>query len=330
MKKYLKRSLALLFSLFLLINISACANTPELQKTEKTKVKIVALKGPTGIGLVNLMNDAEQNLTGNDYNISIVGDPSEAAAKLAGVDADIALLPTNMSSILYNKTSGAVNIAAINTLGVLYLLSNNVEINNINDLKGKTVCLTGQGATPEFAFSYILRQNGLKPGEDVKLEYKAEHSELATLMISGKIDLGILPEPFVTQVVEKNRDIKAALDLAEEWYKANNDSLLAMGCIAVRKEFINKQKKALDMFLDEYKISSEHAKNDIVNTAYLCDKYGIMQKEIAQKAIPKCKIVFIKGKDMKDNVKCFLNELFEFDPKSIGGKLPDEEFYYQE
>ncbi|MDQ5983542.1 MAG: NitT/TauT family transport system substrate-binding protein [Eubacteriales bacterium SKADARSKE-1] len=331
MKRYLKRSLCLLSAITLLFNLSACVNTSRPSSdTSKTKVNVVALKGPTGIGIVNLMNDSEQDLTINDYNISIVGDPSEAAAKLASHDVDIALLPTNMSSILYNKTSGAVDIAAINTLGVLYLLSSDGKINSINDLKGKTVYLTGQGATPEFAFSYILKQNGLEPSKDVKLEYKAEHSELATLMISGKVDIGILPEPFVTQVINKNNDIKTALDLTEEWIKVtDSNSVLTMGCIAVRKELEERQKSALDAFLNEYKKSAERANSDVAKTAELCDQYGIMQKEIAEKAIPKCNVVFIDGKEMKDKLFGFLNILFEFEPKSVGGKLPDEDFYYQ-
>lgn len=330
MKRYFKKSLCLLSALILLINISACANISESSpESAKTNVNIVALKGPTGIGLLNLMNDSEQNLTSNNYNISIVGDPSEAAAKLASHDADIAFLPTNMSSILYNKTSGAVDIAAINTLGVLYLLSSDGEINSINDLRGKTVCLTGQGATPEFALNYILKQNGLEPGKDVKLEYKSEHAELATLMISGKLNLGILPEPFATQVTNKNNDIKTILDLTEEWNKVTDNSVLTMGCVAVRKELIEQQKSVLDTFLDEYKASSERANSDLAKTAELCDKYGIMQKEIAEKAIPKCNVVFIDGKEMKDKISGFLSILFEFEPKSVGGKLPDEDFYYK-
>lgn len=328
MQRYFKKVLALLFIGFLFINMQACSKSSDISKSDKTKLNVVALKGPTGIGLVNLMESSEQNKTQNDYDISIVGDPSEAAAKLVSHNADIALLPTNMASILYNKASGDINVAAVNTLGVLYLVTRDNTIKNISDLKGKTVYLTGQGATPEFAFNYILSQNGLNPNIDVKVEYKAEHAELVTLMLLGKVDIGILPEPFVTQVTNKDDSIKLAFGLTEEWYKVSNNSDLTMGCIAVNKELINEKKAALDIFLDEYKVSSEFANTDISKTAKLCDKYGIMLKEIAEKAIPKCNLVFIRGNEMKTKITNFFNVLFKFDPKSIGGKLPDENFYY--
>lgn len=297
----------------------------------KTAVRVAGLKGPTGLSMVKLMSDNDAGAAKEDYGFSLVSAPDEIVAKISSGEADIAAVPTNLAATLYNKTSGGVRLAAVTTLGVLYLLtSGGAKIDSVADLKGKTVYATGQGATPEYAIDYILRQNGLEPGKDVKVEYKGEHAELASLVIAGKADIAVLPEPFVTQVLTKNSSAKIALDLAKEWQKAAGDkSVLTMGCLIVRKAFAQQNKAALDTFLDEYKASAEYANSNVEQTAQLSEKYGIMDAAVAQKAIPNCGIVYLDGAEMKQKIPDFLNVLFEADPKSVGGKLPADDFYYQ-
>lgn len=329
--KVCNKYLAVFLTLFLLLNLAACGKKSEnTEVKEKEKINVVALKGPTALGSVKLWEDSENGETEAIYNISVVGDPSEAVAKIANKDADVAMVPTNMASVLYNKTSKNVNIAAINTLGVLYLVTNDKSISSIRDLAGKTVFVSGQGATPDFVLRYILKKNGLTPGKDVNLEYKSEHSELAAQVISENVNIAVLPEPFVSQVLTKNSKIMVSLDLTNEWNKITNDSVLTMGSIVVRKDFLKNKKEDFDKFLKNYQKSVEYVSENTENAAELADKFGIMQKEIAIKALPKCNVVFISGNEMQQKTENFLKILYDFEPKSIGGKIPDEDFYYKE
>ncbi len=343
--KHIKKAAALLLAVLLLLAGTAGCGTgaaessapsaavssrAAAQKTQKPVLRLAALKGPTGIGMLKLMSDNDAGKTANAYKISLATSPDQIVAKISSGDADAAAVPTNLAATLYNKTGGRVQLAAVNTLGVLYLLTSDPKIRAVKDLKGKTIASSGQGATPEYAVNYILKQNGLTPGKDVKVQYKAEHAELAALMISGKAATAVLPEPFVTQVLAKNPKIRIALDLTKEWEKASKGkSALAMGGLMVRRDFAEKNRAAFNKFLDEYKASAEYATANVRQTAALSGKYGIMPSAVAQKAIPNCSIVYIDGSGMKEKIPGFLKLLYEFNPKSVGGKLPKDDFYYQ-
>ena len=328
--KFLKRMAAVVLSLSLLL-LTAC-NTGEGSKpdSEKINVNIATLKGPTGIGMVNLMELAKEGEAPDNYSFTLAGAADEITGKLTSGEVDIAAVPTNLAATLYNKTGGKVRIIAVNTLGVLYVVENGDTVKSVDDLKGKTVSATGQAAVPEYAFNYILEQNGMKAGTDVTVDYLSEHSELAAQLIAGKVNLAVLPEPFVTQVTAKNPDVRVALDLAEEWNTASDEqSDLVMGCLVVRTEFAEEHKAELDAFLDAYKQSAEAAVKDVEKTAQLTGEYDIMDAAVAEKAIPKCNIVYMDGTEMKESTGAFLKVLFEAQPKSVGGKLPDDGFYYQ-
>ncbi len=308
---------------------SVVSEQPSSAPTEKATIKLAALKGPTGLGMLKLMSDNDAKTAANNYEISLVGSPDEIVSKISTGEIDVAAVPTNLAATLYNKTNGNVQLAAINTLGVLSLLTDGEKITSVKDLKGKTVYASGQGSTPEYALNYILKQNGLEVGKDVKVQYVTEHAELATLMISGKVTTAVLPEPFVTQVMVKNKDVKIALNITEEWNKVAGDkSVLTMGCLIVRKDFAEKNKAAFNAFLDEYKASTEYTNTDVKQAAGLSEKYGIMPAAIAQKAIPNSNIVYIDGAEMKAKIPEFLNVLFQANPKSVGGKMPGDDFYY--
>ncbi len=298
--------------------------------TEKATIRLATLKGPTGLGMLKLMSDNDTNTSANHYDFKIVGAPDEIVSKISTGEIDAAAVPTNLAATLYNKTGGKVQLAAINTLGVLSVLTNGEKVTGVKDLKGKTVYATGQGSTPEYALNYILKQNGLEVGKDVKVEYKAEHAELAAMVISGKAKIAVLPEPFVTQVMGKNKDVKIALDVTKEWNKAVGDkSVLTMGCLIVRKDFAEKNKEALHAFLKEYQTSAAFTVSNIEDASILSEKYGIMPAAVAKKAIPNCNIVYLDGSEMKAKIPDFLNVLFQANPKSVGGKMPGEDFYYE-
>lgn len=222
---------------------------------------------------------------------------------------------------------------AINTLGVLYVLENGSTINSVADLKGKTIYATGKGATPEYILNYILKANGIDPEKDVTIEYKTEHAELAALAATGKVAISMLPEPNVTAVLKQNKNARIALNLTEEWDKAvaanGENSKLAQGCIIARKDFVEKNPEAVARFMDAYKASVESVNSAPAEAAALVVKHGIMPKAaIAQAAIPNCNITFIEGAEMKDIMSANLNVLFNANPKSIGGAMPGDDFYY--
>lgn len=338
--KQTKRITALALSAVLFFSAAAgCSSSSASSNTssnasvssaaEKTTVKVATLKGPTGLGMLKLMSDNDAKTAANQYVFTISGAPDEIVSKISSGEVDVAAVPTNLAATLYNKTSGKVQMAAVNTLGVLFLLTNGENIKSVADLKGKTIYSSGQGATPEYALNYILKQNGLTVGTDVTVKYLTEHAELATQMIAGKVKIAVLPEPYVTQVTTKSKTTKIALDLTKEWDKAaGSKSVLAMGCLIVRKDFAEKNKAAFDRFLTEYKASTEYTNSQVKNAAALSEKYGIMPAAVAQKAIPNCNIVYMDGADMKAKIPDFLNILFKANPKSVGGKLPGDDFYY--
>lgn len=295
-----------------------------------TTVRVTVLKGPTGLGALKLMDDAAADKTPAKYEFELATAPDQVTASIASGEIDVAAVPTNLAATLYNKTEGKVQLAALNTLGVLSLLTNGEAISSVDDLKGKTIYASGQGSTTEYAINYILAQSGLEVGKDVQVEYKSEHAELATALISGEAKIAVLPEPFVTQVMTKNSGIKLALDLTKEWDQASSGkSVLAMGCMVVRSEFASQNKAAFDAFLDQYKASIEYVNANLDEAAALSEKYDIMPSAVAKKAIPNCNIVYMDGADMKAKIPDFLNVLFEANPKSIGGKLPSDDFYYE-
>jgi len=299
------------------------------QNAEGVKVRVGTLKGPTGMGMVGLMQFAEEGDTSNEYEFSLKGAPEDVRAMLISGEVDIAALPTNMAAVLYNQDQGSVQILAANTLGVLYVLEKGEPVASVADLAGKTLYITGQGAAPEYVMGYILKKNGLDPASDVSMEYLSEHAELATKMVAGEVSLGMLPEPFVTTTIFKDDSIKVALDITKEWNNVSFGTALVMGCIVVRTEFAEENPDAVAAFLSEYEESVNFVNRDIADAAQLMGKFEIIAQEVAEKSIPNCNIVYMDGDNMKSSVESFLNVLYEANPQSIGGSLPDEAFYYQ-
>lgn len=306
------------------------APSSEPQAAPKADISIAALKGPTAMGLVKLFDRADKGEAANNYEITLAGAPDELTGRIINGDLDIAAVPINLAATLYNKTGGKVKIAAVNTLGVLYILESGDTVKSVADLAGKTVYSTGKGASPEFAFNYILEKNGV--ASDVTMEYKTEHAELAALLAEGKADLALLPQPFVTTTMLQNDKLRVALDLTQEWNKASGgESEMITGCIVVQQSFIDENPQALAAFLEEYKASADFVTDpaNIDAAAELIVARGILpQAPVAKKALPECNIVFIAGGEMKNAAGGYIKVLFDADPASVGGKLPDDGFYY--
>lgn len=296
-------------------------------------VNILALKGPTAMGMVSLMNQADQGeITDENYNFQIVASPDEVTPAIAQGTADIAAVPANLASVLYQKTDGGVQVLTINTLGVLYLVENGNQIQSISDLKGKTIYASGKGATPEYALNYILKENGLTPGEDVQIEWKSEHTECVAALAEHEGAIALLPQPFVTTAQSKNDSLRVALDLTEEWdniQKENGgNSSLVTGVTVVRTEFAQEHPEIVEDFMERYQESVTFVNDHAEEAAKMIGNYDIIPEEVAKKALPECNIVYIDGAEMKEKLSGYLEVLKQENPQAVGGTLPTDEFYY--
>lgn len=289
-----------------------------------------SLKGPTTIGLVSLMDKASKEEAEGSYEFTMATDASELAAKVVSGDLDIALVPANLASALYQKTKQGIEVIDINTLGVLYVVSSDDSIQSIADLKGKTLYMTGKGSTPDYALQYLLGANDMTT-DDLTIEYKSEATEVAAVLKENADAIGLLPQPFVTAAMAQNENLKMVLNLTEEWDKTQpeNGSSLVTGVTVCRKEILEQNPEEVETFLKEQKDSVEWVNANVADAAELVAAAGIIEKApIAAKAIPYCSLVCIDAEEMKTKLSGYLETLFELDPSSVGGQVPDDAFYY--
>ncbi|HIX99541.1 ABC transporter substrate-binding protein [Faecalicatena fissicatena] len=302
-------------------------------ESEPVDVNVTALKGPTAMGMVQMMDDADNGkIDSENYQFTIAASIDEVTPSISQGETDIAAVPANVSSVLYNKLEGGVQVLAINTLGVLYIVENGDTVQSVADLRGKTIYAGGKGATPEYALNYILQENGIDPASDVTIEWKSEHSECVAALAQDPSGIAMLPQPFVTTAQAQNPDLRVALDLTEEWDKiqenAENPSALLTGVVIVRTEFAKEHPEAVSDFMERYKSSVEFVNENVDEAAQLVGNYDIVPAEVAKKAIPACNIVCITGDEMQEKLSGYLAVLNEQNPEAIGGQLPDDDFYY--
>ncbi len=320
----MKKLVSMLLALTLVL-IMGCAQAED-STSETTAVRIGALKGPTSMGMAQMLKDAADG--NSNYQFTIAGAPDEITALLVKGELDVAAVPSNLASVLYNNTNGGVKVAMINTLGILYVVEAGDTVNSVADLKGRTVYSSGKGATPEYSVDYILSQNGIDPETDVTVEFKSEHTELAAALQSGTADLAVLPEPFVTTVLAGNDNLRVALNLNEEWEKVSDGSGMVTGVLVVRSEFAEQHPDELTALLEAYEQSVNFVNENPAEAAAIIEQNGIAKAAVAEQAIPKCNIVFISGNEMRTKVEGFLEILFDMNPKAVGGALPGDDFYY--
>lgn len=296
-------------------------------------LNIMALKGPTAMGMVKFMDEVDSGaISDNEYHFTIAAAIDEVTPAIIQGNADIAAVPANLASVLYNNTKGQVQVLAVNTLGVLYLVENGETIQSAKDLRGKTIYASGKGATPEYALNYILSENGIDPENDVTIEWKSEHAECLAALTSSENAIAMLPQPFATTAQAKVDTIRTALDLTEEWDKLQAEeeapSALITGVIVGRKSFIEENPEAVSAFLDHYGKSVDYVNDDISGSAALIEKYDIVTASVAEKALPFCNITFIEGSQLKEKLSGYLSVLHDQNPAAVGSALPDDDFYY--
>lgn len=322
----MKKFVLFILALAIIFSLSGCTEKPVNDVgAEKPKVRFAVMTGPTGVGSVNLIEQSHSGQSAFDIEESVVGTPDEIVAALVSGNLDMAVLPANLASVLFNKTEGKIQVLATNNLGVLYIVEIGNEIQSIRDLKGKTILSAGKGATPETVFNYIMEGNGLVQGTDWDFVFKSEAAEAAQNLLSGSGTVALLPEPMVTAVLSKNENARIAINLDEEWQKLSATPQITAVLVG-RSEFL--KTIDVDLFLNEFKTSIEKAVTDIEGTSELLGKYNIIKSEVALKSIPNMNLRYMDKKELKNALTEYLNILFNANPKSVGGKVPGEEFFY--
>ena len=295
----------------------------------RANVNIAALRGPSALGMLRLMDENDNGFTLNNYNFDLLNMPEGVPPLIIRGEVDIAAVPVNLASILYNATGGDVQALVVSTLGVLHIVDTTGEIDSIEDLRGRTVFASAQGATPEFVLNYILNMNGLVPGVDVLVEFRADHTEIAAMLENGLAEIAMLPEPFASTVLARMDNLEAVLDLTEEWNKVQPDYGLVMTAVIGRREFVENNPEAVATFLEEYRRSIEFVNLYTEDAARLAVEYGIIPNHtVAVQALPRSNLVFISGDQMRQYLQGFLQVLYNAAPDSIGGSMPGEGFFF--
>ena len=285
-------------------------------------------KGPTAMGLVKLMSDAPYSSSGPLYDFTLAGSADEVTPALIKGELDMACVPANLAAVFYNKTGGDIEVLAVNTLGVLYIVETGESVQSIADLKGQTIVAAGKGSTPEYALRYLLSENGVDPDNDVTIDWKSEHSECVAALASGQASIALLPQPFVTVAQSKIDGLRMALDLTAEWDALDNGSTLITGVIVARRGFVEEHPAAVSTFLSYYAASVDWVNANTADAAALIGEYGIVDAAVAEKALPYCNIVCLTGAELLEALPGYLYVLWEADPAAVGGEMPDNSFYF--
>ena len=315
--KILKRLFTLCLALSLLSVFAAGA---------QAQYSIAALKGPTAMGLAKMMRDHEND---DAYAFTIAASADAVTPALLKGEIDMACIPANLAAILYNKTGGEIQVLAINTLGVLYIVENGDALQSIDDLRGQTIVAAGKGSTPEYTLRYLLRENGIDPNRDITIDWKSEHAECVAALAAGQATIALLPQPFVTAAQSKIEGLRMAIDLNEVWNALDNGSALITGVIVARRQAVEENPEAVRAFLREYADSVAWTNENAADAAAIIGEYGIVDAPIAERALPHCNIVCITGAELTEKLRGYLQVLYNADPAAIGGAIPDDDFYFE-
>ena len=323
MKKILTLGLILAMALTM---FTACSSE-EVPSTVSQTVNIAALNGPTGMAMVDLMDMEDK------YAITTYQAPTDITAKIINGEVDVAAVPSNLAAVLYNKTEGDIVAVSPIALGMLQILGNNADVQEVSDLAGKTIIASGQGGTPEYVLQKVLQDNGLTIYEDVNVQWVANHSEVNTQLLSQEGTIAMIPEPFVSTALAQGQEgVTKLFDLNELWEEATGQQL-PMGVLVATRSFAEDRSDDLKVLLSDLQASVDYVNDSPAEAAKAIVEHGFIGDEaIAEAAIPNCHIVLYTGDNVAEGIemlKTFNQTLYDMDPASVGGALPDENLYYQ-
>lgn len=292
-----------------------------------TQITVAGLKGPTSIGMLQLMQN-EPRFGGVASRYEVVSTPDLMVSRILTGSADFAFLPLNLAANLYAK-GVPIELAATTGDGVLYVLSSRSDVHSLADLRGKKIYDISRGSTPEFMLDYILEHNGIDPSHDVTVDFTYSHIELAQQMAAGRIDLGVLPEPFATIALTKNKNLRVVVDLQKEWGKLEGTGKsYPTSALVVRRSLAQEHPEIVRQLLSAEKDSIDWVNAHPEAAGGLADKYLGLPGPVVAAAMGRLNLRFVSAKDAYPSVQSFLKEFLAFDAQSIGGKLPDSHFYF--
>jgi len=318
--KKLIRTIAVL-ALLLSLTAVCCA-----AETDAAPVRVAALKGPTGMAVAHMMKEND-----GAYAFTIETAPANVNALIISGQVDIAAVPINAGAVLYSKTEGGVKALSLITRGMLYVLEKGDSIQSVADLAGKTIVTAGQGATPEYVMNYILETNQV----DAQMEFLSEHAEVVAQALKGSADIVLLPEPQVTNLLMKDTAYRKALDITELFADAaqkngQENAQLSMSVVVVRRDFLESRPDAVAKFMEDLAASIAFANENVAEAAQeIAELEIIPAAAVAEKALPSCTLVFVAGEDMQSQAAPLYDILFAANPASVGGKAPDEAYYFK-
>ena len=358
----IKKGVCACLAMVMLLGLAACGGEQKDEAAEEepmveeapveeeeapVTMRVAAMTGPTGMGLVKLMSQAGAPLAEGaemsaismaaledagtregEYAFTLAGTADEISPLLIKGELDAACVPANLASVLYSKTEGEIVTLGINTLGVLYVVDKGDSIQSLADLKGKTIVSAGKGSVPEYGLRYLLAQNGIDPDRDLTIEWKSEQAECVAALASGVAEIAVMPQPYVTVAQSKVEGLRIAVSLTEEWAKLDNGSAMLTGVVVARKSFIEEYPAKTAAFMEDYAASVEWVNANVSDAASLVGAYGIVAAGVAEKALPYCNIVCITGGEMKDMLSGYLAALAEQAPQAVGGAVPADDFYF--
>jgi NitT/TauT family transport system substrate-binding protein len=331
----MKKIISLLLAVLMLACMfTGCANeeteaveTPEVTE-EPTTIRVGAMTGPTSMGMVKLMDESDNGESANKYEFTLQSEATAFVPALTKGEIDIAAVPANLASVIYNNTDGGIKVLSVCATGVLYIVERGDSIKSFADLAGKNIYATGEGATPEYSLRYLLKANGIDGDNAPTIQWCADTTEALSYINQDENAIAMLPQPFVTAAQSKVSDLKVALSLNDEWQKVNDGASMATGVVVVRTEFAEKYPQQLATFMEEYAASVKFVNENNDQASELIGNYEIVKAPIALKALPYCNICCLTGDELKECLNAYLSALYEMNPQSVGGSLPDDGLYY--
>lgn len=291
-------------------------------------VTVYCFKGPSGVGMIKMMDEPPRN-AGMTVAVEALGSADLLVARFIAGDAKIGILPPNVAAKLAASGKPLAVVAVVGN-GMLSLLTNDGGIRTVADLKGKEVYMAGQSSTPDYVFRKILIANAIDPEKGISLRYSMAYPEMAQALIAGKIATAVLPEPFASMARKGKPDLAAPIDVQAEWSRAGGSPQYPMTVLVADTRFASSRPDALKAIIDAYRSSIEWTVANPKAAGVLVEKHSLgLKASVAEAAIPKSAYVFETAQDARKNLEALYSVLLAFAPASIGGKLPDDRFYWK-
>ncbi len=313
--------------LLTLLTLNAgCRFSPNGRPDERS-YKIATLNGPSSIGMIKMI-DSLRNTNDSEVKIDILNEPMQVRKMMLEDEAEFAVLPTTMAALLYNKGMDYIMIA-VPVWGSLYLLGNDTTINSWEALRGRRINIMGRGMTPDILFRYLLKKYNIEPDKDLLLDYGfPTHLEMANAMAAGRAEIGVVSEPQASLVLNKNKDVHLIFDLNKEW-KKHEGFPMTQTALLVKRSVLEENPKLVKKVMMACEKSTLWVNSNHEAAAHLIVKYGILPDyQTAVNSIPRSNLSFSRASEIKEMVEKYLKLFYEIDPDIIGGKIPDEKFYY--